>query len=139
MGVNCKTLFVLFSVLTLLKFVAYTDFISPENIFADDSSEMTAFASWMWKFTAVLIFEFFLAILYSVLFDDDAGHELVVITIVVMSVVAALSIMSVQKYMSTWMGLNSNALWIRLGILILFCFAAIVGGRRSNRSGYETV
>ncbi len=139
MGVNCKTLLALFSVLTLLKFIAYTDWISPVHLFADDSSEMTAFANWMWKFTSVLIFEVFLAILYTVVFDDDAGHELVVITIMVMSVVAGLSISTVQKYMSTWMGLNSHALWIRLGILLLVCLVAIVGGRRSNRSGYQTV
>ena len=73
---------------------------------------MTAFADWMWKFIAVLILEVFIALLYSVLFDDEAGQELVVLTIIVMSAIAALSVWSVQKYMSSWMGLNSNALWL---------------------------
>ncbi|KAL7531559.1 hypothetical protein ACHAXR_004112, partial [Thalassiosira sp. AJA248-18] len=140
MGVNCKTLLLLFLILTAIKFVAYTDFIDPMKILAD-GSEMTDFAMWMWQFTAVLILEVFLAVIYAVLFDDDAGHELLVITIIVMSVVAAGLFHSVQKYMSSWMGLNSNVLWIRLGVLILICIVAIVGGRRgsSHRTGYQNV
>ena len=139
LGVNCKTLLLIFLVLTAFKMIAYTDFINPLKLLAE-GSEMTAFAEWMWKFIAVLILEVFIAILYSVLFDDDASHELVVLTIIVMSAVAALSVLSVQKYMSSWMGLNSNALWIRIGILILFCAAAIVGGRRgTHRQGYQNV
>lgn len=140
MGVNCKTLLLLFLVLTAIKIVAFTDFIDPMKLLAERSSEMTDFAMWMWKFTAVLILEVFLAILYAVLFDDDAGHELVVFTIVILSVVATGSLYSVQKYMSNWMGLNSNTLWVGVGILVLVCIAAIVGGRRgSSHSGYQNV
>ena len=63
-----------------------------------------------------------------------------VFTIVILSVVAAGSFYSVQKYMSNWMGLNSHALWIGVGILVLVCIAAIVGGRRgSSHSGYQNV
>ena len=87
MGVNCKTLLLLFLVLTAIKIVAFTDFIDPMKLLADRSLQMTDFAMWMWKFTAVLILEVFLAMLYALLFDDDAGHELVVFTIVILSVV----------------------------------------------------
>lgn len=139
MGINCKTLLILFGIVTVIKFVAYTDFIDPKNFLPDDS-EMTDFAVWMWKFMVILILEIFLAVLFSVLFDDDAGHELVVFTIIIMSVIAALLINPVQKYMSDWMGLNSNVMWIRLGVLILVCIVAIVGGRQNpNRAGYQSV
>ena len=108
-----------------------------------DGSEMTDMAAWLWKFTAVLIFEWFLAILYTVLFDDGAAQELLVIVIMVMSIIAALSIGSVQPYMGTWMGLNnSSGMWIKVGILLLFCIVAIVGGRRggsTDRTGYSSV
>eukprot|EP00571_Detonula_confervacea_P008230 CAMPEP_0172322220 /NCGR_PEP_ID=MMETSP1058-20130122/45369_1 /TAXON_ID=83371 /ORGANISM="Detonula confervacea, Strain CCMP 353" /LENGTH=60 /DNA_ID=CAMNT_0013037915 /DNA_START=31 /DNA_END=213 /DNA_ORIENTATION=- len=59
----------------------------------------------------------------------------------IMTVVAAGSIHTVKTYMSNWMGLNSNVLWIQVSILILICIAAIIGGRRgsSDRSGYQNV
>ena len=140
MGVNCKILLLLFLVLTAIKTVASADFIDPVKLHADRLLEMTYFAMWMWKFTAVLILEVFLAMLYALLFDDDAGHELVVFTIVILSVVATGSLYSVQKYMSNWMGLNSNTLWVGVGILVLVCIAVIVGGSRgSSHSGYQNV
>ena len=140
LGVNCKTLLLLFLVLTAFKFVAYTDYIDPMKLLAE-GSEMTDFGVWMWKILAVMIFEVFLAILYAVMFDDEAGQELLVFAIIAMSVISAGFIASVQKYMSSWMGMNSNALWIRLGIFIIVCIVAVIGGRRgsSGRSGYQTV
>lgn len=140
MGINCKTLLLLFVAITTIKFVAFTDFVDPMKLL-QDGSEMTDLATWMWKFLAVIILEFVLAISYTVLYDDDAGHELVVITIMVMTVVSGGAIQGVQQYMSSWMGLNSNALWISLGIMLLICIAAIIGGRRgsSHRPGYQNV
>jgi hypothetical protein len=140
MGINCKTLLLLFMALTAIKFVAYCDFIDPLKLLKD-GSDMSDWCYWTWKFTAVLIFEVFLAFMYAVLFDDTAGQELLVIAVVVMSVVAAVTIYSVQEHMSTWMGLNGSGLWIRLGIFVLVCLVAIAGGRRgdSDRSGYQTV
>ncbi|KAL7553134.1 hypothetical protein ACHAWF_016386 [Thalassiosira exigua] len=140
MGINCKTLLLLFMALTAIKFVAYCDFIDPLKLLKD-GSEMSDWCYWTWKFTAVLIFEVFLAFMYAVLFDDTAGQELLVIVVVVMSVVAAVTIYPVQEHMSSWMGLNGSDLWIRLGIFVLVCLVAIAGGRRgdSDRSGYQTV
>jgi hypothetical protein len=140
MGVNCKTLLNLFWVLTIIKFFAFTDFIDPLKLLAD-GSYMTDYATWMWQFTAVLMLEIFLAILYAVLFDDNAGHELLVVTIMVLTVVVGLSFSSVQQYMSSWMGLNTNRLWTQIGIMLLVCLVAIVGGRRgtASHSGYSNV
>jgi hypothetical protein len=139
MGINCKTLLLLFLVLTAIKFLALTDFVDPTKMLAD-GSEMTDFAVFLWHFVTVIVFEVFLAIFYAVLFDDEVGHELVVCAIVVMSVIGAVSIHPVQKYMSGWMGMDGNTLWIRMGIVILVCIAAIVGGRRGgHRSGYQNV
>jgi hypothetical protein len=140
MGINCKTLLLLFMVLTAIKFVACCDFIDPLKLL-EEGSEMTDWCYWTWKFTAVLIFEMFLAFMYSVLFDDSTGQELLVTAVVVLSIVAAVTIYPVQKHMSGWMGLNGSGFWIRLCVMILVCLVAIVGGRRgdSNRSGYQSV
>lgn len=140
MGLNCKALLLLFVVATAIKLIAFTDFIPPTKLLKD-GSEMTDFAIWMWKFVAVILLEFLFALSYTVLYEDDAGHEIVVVTIMVMTVVTAGSIHGVQQYMSSWMGLNSNALWVRLGIMLLICIGAIIGGRRgsSHRPGYQNV
>jgi len=140
MGVNCKTLLLLILVIIALKFIAFTDFIDPLTFLAD-GAEMTDYAMCMWKFIAVLMIEIFLAILFSVLFDDDASHELVVLTVMVMSLVAAVMFYPAKKYFSSGMGLNGNAVWIRLSILVIVCILAIVGGRRGSpdRSGYQNV
>lgn len=139
-GVNCKGLLLIFLVLIPIEFLAYTDFIDPLKVLAD-GSEMTDFAVWMWKFVAVTMLEVFLAIFYSVLFDDNAGQELVVWTILTISVLASYVIVNVQMNLSDWMGLNDNTLWIRQLIVVVVCFVAIVGGRRgsSHRSGYQNV
>ena len=69
MGINCKTLLVIFLALTLIKFIAMTDFIGPTKMLAD-GSDMTAFAMWMWSFMDVMILEILLAILDSELFSS---------------------------------------------------------------------
>mmetsp|Transcript_11757 Transcript_11757/g.25378 ORF Transcript_11757/g.25378 Transcript_11757/m.25378 type:complete len:292 (-) Transcript_11757:168-1043(-) len=139
-GVNCKTLLLLLLILTAIKIVVCTDFVDPMKMLAD-GLEMTDVANCMYKCTIVLILEVFLALLYAVLFDDEAGHELVVFTIMIMTAVSAGLIHSVQKYMSSWMGLSSNAIWIQVGILVLVCLIAIGGGRHgsSQRLGYQNV
>ncbi|KAL9182805.1 hypothetical protein ACHAXT_004084 [Thalassiosira profunda] len=117
LGINCKTLLVFFMIATGIKFIAYTDFVDPANLLAK-GSEMTDFAQWCWYFTSVCIFNVFLAIFYSVFFDDEAGHELLVITIAVMSAVSMAMIYPAQKNTSNWMGINSNTMWVKLAIVI---------------------
>mmetsp|Transcript_11333 Transcript_11333/g.17096 ORF Transcript_11333/g.17096 Transcript_11333/m.17096 type:complete len:173 (-) Transcript_11333:96-614(-) len=136
----CKTLVLLFTVLTLFKFLALADFIDPSKMMAD-GFEITAFAAWTWNFITVLVLESFLAMLFTLLFEDDSGQELLVKTIIVLTLFAAGAIYSMQQYLSDWMGLNGNALWIRVGVMVAVCLAAIVAGRHTghSREGYESV
>ena len=138
LGVNCKSLLFLCVLLTTIKLLAYTDFIDPKNLLAD-GFKMTHFASWMWKFLAVLIFEALLAFCFALFFEDEAGQELVVSTVIVMTLIAAGSLVSVLKYMSDWRGMNGTGLWIRLVVMIGVCLVAIVGGRLggTRRAGYQ--
>ena len=146
MGINCKTLLLLFFVTTTIKFVAWTDFIDPA-VLLPDGSKMTHLAVWMWKFAIVLLLEVLLALGYAVLFEDDAGHEVTVVAIMIMTVVVAWSIQSVQQYMSDWMAtlFGFNTLWIKVITVILVCMAAVIGGRRESGrhfrpfSGYQEV
>lgn len=140
LGINCKTLLILFTLISVVKLFALTDFVDPNKMLADDS-KMTEIAYWMWKICAVTILEFILAITYSILYDDNTVHELLTISIMIMSLIAVWMFSSVQKYMSSWMGLNkSSTLWIRVGILLVLCTACLIGGRRSShRSGYQNV
>lgn len=140
LGVNCKTLVLLFTALTLGKFLALADFIDPSKMMAD-GFEITAFASWTWNFITVLVLESFLAMLFTLLFEDESGQELLVKTIIILTLFAAGAIYSMQQYLSDWMGLNGNALWIRLGVMVAVCLAVIVAGRHTghSREGYESV
>jgi hypothetical protein len=146
MSINCKTLLLLLLALSTIKFVAIADFIDPA-VLLPDGSKMTHLAVWMWRFTTVLLLEVILALGYAVLFDDDAGHELAVLTVMILSVVATLSIQPVQKYMSNWMGtvFGFNTLWVKLAVIVLLSIAAIIGGRRESGrhlrpfSGYQEV
>ena len=121
MGINCKTLLLLLFALTAIKFVASTDFIDPA-VLLPDGSKRTHLAVWMWRFATVLLFEVIYALGYAILFEDDAGHELVVLTLMIMSVFATLSIQPVQKYMSNWMGtlFGFNILWVKLTVMVYF-------------------
>jgi len=140
LGANCKALVLLFTVLTLFKFLALADFIDPSKMMAD-GFEITAFAAWTWNFIIVLVLESFLAMLFTLLFEDESGQELLVKTIIILTLFAAGAIYSMQQYLSDWMGLNGNALWIRLGVMVAVCLAAIVAGRHTghSREGYESV
>ncbi|KAL7491507.1 hypothetical protein ACHAWT_001639 [Skeletonema menzelii] len=140
LGANCKTLVLLFTVLTLAKFLALADFIDPAKMMAD-GLEITAFASWTWKFIIVLLLESFLAMLFTLFFEDESGQELLVKSFIMLILFAAGAIYSVQQYFSEWMGLNGNSLWIRLGVIIAVCIAAIAAGRLTGptREGYESV
>jgi hypothetical protein len=129
-GINCKTLLLFFWALIAIKLVTSADFIDPAVLLVD-GSEMTQMAVWMWKYALVVLGELLLGLGYAMLFEDDAGHELVVLTTMIMSAVAALSIHPVLKYTSDWVGtlFGFSALWFRLGYVILVCNVAIAGGR----------
>ena len=140
LGANCKALVLLFTVLTLAKFLAMTDFIDP-SVMLVEGVEITAFASWMWKFIIVLLLESFLAMLFTLFFEDESGQELLVKTFIILILFAAGAIYSIQQHFSDWMGLNGNSLWIRLGVMIAICIGAIAAGRHTGptRAGYESV
>jgi hypothetical protein len=137
-GINCKTLLLLFWALIAIKLVARADFIDPA-VLLPDGSEITQMAVWMWKYALVVIGELLLGLGYAVLFEDDDGHELVVVTTMIMSAVAVLSIHPVLKYTSDWVGtlFGFSALWVQLGFVILLCNAAIAGGRCGSGRHYR--
>lgn len=137
LGLNCKSLLLLFLPITAVKFLAMTDFISPTKILAD-GVEMTELARWMFNYVAVLVLNIIFGLLYSVLYDDDKGHELVVIAIAFMTVVSPLSFQSLNGMMGSWTSMH--ILLIRAAIILCVCISAIVGGRRGiNRAGYEGI
>ena len=111
-GINCKTLLLFFWALIAIKLVTSTDFIDLAVLLVD-GSEMTQMAVWMWKYALIVLGELLLGLGYAVLFKDDAGHELVVLTTMIMSAVAALSIHPVLKYTSDSVGtlFGFSALW----------------------------
>ena len=142
LGVNCKTLLVLFLAAGAMKFIAFTDIINPTELLAD-GLEMTDFGHWMWNFTAVALLEALLALFYAVFFEDDVGQEFLVFAMLFMYPVAFGSIYSIRDHTSDWMGLNnSTSLLIRMAIIVAVSAVAIIGGRRSggaSRAGYNSV
>lgn len=139
LGINCKALLLLFLIMTILKFFAYTDFIDPANLLAE-GLEMTRLAYWSWTIVAVLIFECAMALVYTVLFDDNEGHEIVVISMAAMTLIAGCSFYFYQGSLSSWMGMNGNGLWIKISVMVGVCILAVVGGRLGgHREGYTKV
>jgi hypothetical protein len=136
LGFNCKFLMLVITLLTLLKFFALGHFVSPKYILID-GVEMTQLAYFLWKYLAVIIFEAWLAFFFSVLFDDDAGHELIVATIIGMTLVIYCGILSIKEYLSEFV-----SHWMMQKTLIL-CGACIlfIGSGRINytRGGYQHV
>ncbi len=133
---------------TAIKFVAMTDFMDPAVIL-QDGSKMTHMATLMWKFATLLLLELLLAFGYVVLFEDDDGLELTVLTLMIMALVSTLSVLPVQKFMSDWMMSNSKGtLWMSSILMVILCITAIIGGRRGSgrnlpnlrpSSGYQEV
>jgi hypothetical protein len=75
LGANCKSLVLLFTVLTMCKFLALADFIDPALLMAE-GLEITAFAAWTWRFITVLILEMFLAMFFHCLVLVDRRSDL---------------------------------------------------------------
>lgn len=101
---------------------------------------MTRLSLWMWNVVAMMIFECIMALSYTILFDDTEGHEIVVVTMAAMTLVAGCSLYSFQGYLSSWMGMNGSGIWVRIGIMVAISIAAVIGGRMgSHREGYTKV
>ncbi len=138
LGINCKTLILLFLIICTVKLFGLTDVVGP-TYFLADGLDMTDVSLWMWNFTSVLLFDIILVLIYALYFEDNQGHELVVMTVTAMSLVAAVSFGSISGFMSAIV--NGKVLWIRVSILVVLSVAAVVGGRQSgsNRTGYQSV
>lgn len=138
LGFNCKLLMVVFTFLTLVKFFALGHFVSPSFILAD-GVQLTPLATFLWKYLVVIIFEAWLAFFFCVLFDDDAGHELMVVAIAIMTLVLYRGIISVQEYLNEFI---STGIMQKASILCGICILFIGGGRVGKThqgGGYQQV
>lgn len=138
LGFNCKLLMVIFTFLTFAKFFALGHFVSP-NFILVDGVELTPLATFLWKYLVVIVFEAWLAFFFCVLFDDDAGHELMVGTIAIMTFVLDRGIISVQEYLNE---VVSTGIIQKVSILCRICILFIGGGRVGKTrqgGGYQQV
>ena len=134
MGINCKSLLLLFTVATFVKLIALTDFIDPQGFVLAEGVKMTKLATYMWQFVAVSVLEIGFALVFALLYDDEAS-ELMVITVASMTVVAIGALYPVTKYMGDWYDFSNNAIWIKLGVVLGICAVAVVGGRLTGSGG----
>ena len=134
MGVNCKTLLLLFLVVTFLKVFALTE-IEPEGLVLAEGVSMTKLATYMWNFVAVTVLEIAFALVFALLYDDGTCHELMVLAIAFMTLVAIGSLYPETKHMGGWYDFSSNTIWIKLGIVLGICATAVVGGRLTGAGG----
>lgn len=138
-GVNCKSLLFLFTVLTLVKVLLMSDFFNP-SFFLADGVEVTKLAHYLWNLTTVLVLEITLGLFFSLMYDDSNSHELMIITVVIMSGIAILSLLGISEYLSDQYQMGSTTMLIRVGVGLGLCAIAIAGGRMGRkRDGYETV
>lgn len=134
MGINCKSLLLLFTVATFVKLIALTDLIDPQGFVLAEGVKMTKLATYMWQFVAVSVLEIGFALVFALLYDDEAS-ELMVITVASMTVVAIGALYPVTKYMGDWYDFSNNAIWIKLGVVLGICAVAVVGGRLTGSGG----
>lgn len=138
-GVNCKSLLTLFTAMTLVKILVFSDFWDPNFLLADDV-EMTRLAQYLWNLATVLLLEIFLGLFFSLLFDDKASHELMVFTVALLVAIIVPSFLGVSEHLSETYQMGSTSMWIMVSVALGLCAIAIVGGRMGRtRDGYETV
>lgn len=135
MGINCKSLLLFFTVVTFVKLIALTDFIDPQSFVLAEGVEMTKLATYMWQFAAVAVLEIGFALIFALLYDDEACHELMVITVASMTLVAIGSLYPATKYMGGWYDFSNNVIWIKIGVVLGICAIAVVGGRLTGSGG----
>uniref|UniRef100_A0A7S0AEA2 Uncharacterized protein n=1 Tax=Minutocellus polymorphus TaxID=265543 RepID=A0A7S0AEA2_9STRA len=135
MGINCKTLLLFFVGLTVVKLLVLTDLIDPQGLVLAEAVKMTKLATYMWSFVAVSVLEILFALIFALLYDDEASHELMVLAIAFMTLVAVGSLYPVTKYMGGWYDFSNNAIWIKLGVVLGICAVSIVGGRMTGSGG----
>jgi len=83
----------------------------------------------------VLMLEIGFALVFALLYDDEASHELMVITVASMTLVTIGSLYPVTTYMGEWYDFSNNAIWIKVGVLLGICAVAVVGGRLTGSGG----
>ena len=139
MGINCKSLLLFFTVATFVKLIALTDVINPEGFVLAEGVKMTKLATYMWQFVAVTVLEIGFALVFALLYDDEASHELMCITVASMTLVAIGALYPVTEHMGEWYDFSNNAIWIKLGVVLGICVVAVVGGRLTGSGGGRRV
>ena len=135
LGVNCRTLLLLFTVITVIKLMALTDIIDPQGFVLAEGIEMTKLATYMWNFAAVAVLEIAFALVFVLLYDDEASHEIIIGTVALMTLVAIGSLYTVSEHMGEWYDFSNKAIWIKVGVALGTCAVAIVGGRLTGSGG----
>ena len=126
-------------VILVCKIFASIDLVHPKDILT--SVNVTGLAIFYWNFTTIMVCEILLGMMYAFAFEDGTGLELVVYTVMVMTLVAGGSIYSIQPHLSGFMGINTGTIWISMAVLEALCVIAVFGGRRgqASREGYSKV
>ena len=137
MGINCKSLLLFFTVATFAKLIALTDLIGPQGFVLAEGVKMTKLATYMWQFAAVSVLEIGFALVFALLYDDEACHELMVITVASMTLVAIGALYPVTEHMGEWYDFSNNAIWIKLGVVLGICVVAVMGGRLTGSGGWR--
>lgn len=96
---------------------------------------MTKLAAYMWQFAAMAVLEIGFALIFALLYDDEASHELMIITVAFMTLVAIGALYPVTEHMGEWYDFSNNAIWIKLGVVLGICAVAVVGGRLTGSGG----
>ena len=137
LGANPKTFLLFIGIISLLKVIAMSEFMSPTSILADiDSATKLSLHLWQWMVTIVLIIVYPIA--FAVIYGDDKDQEVLVVAFVTMIMITLLSVSPISSLFKD--GLMTKV-FISAGFGCLLGVGAICFGRRSasNRNDYEAV
>lgn len=135
-GINCKSLLLVFTMMVFLMILMLSDIIHPEFMLAD-GLEMTKLSHYLLGLVLVLVLEILLGLTFSLLFDDYASHEFMIMTIAVMEVVSVVSILDSTKYMNAFF--TGIWKWIAVSIVFGVCAVVVIWGRRCSSRRYQAV
>lgn len=129
MGVNCKTLLLLFVIATLLKLFAWTDIVNFSWLLRNPD-EMSELALCCWHIGSAAMFEILLVFWFALVYGNEKDHEGVVFSIVGLTIVGIF-------YMIPVFGAYKEGLLMAKGlpsviVLIVISIIAVIVGRRQR-------
>jgi hypothetical protein len=118
-----------------VKLIVLNDFVSLSSFLKESDSE-THLSQVLWSWLSVSMLEILFAVWFALAYGDEQDCESITIATALMMIVSVVSIIPISSELVNGM---MRATYIGVGVGLVVAIVAIVGGRRNQQRGYETV